>query len=131
MKRLLLFSCSLALCALVYVQLNIMLIASGYELEALRQQKTELLDQHRVLHYNDLILRSPVILSRRLGERNVQLEPPRAVEMLEGTRDLKGPQSPAFQGAPQPLFPTFIERATTFFARWLEGSRQAEAEQAF
>ena len=119
-----------ALLLLAYVWLQVTLISCGYKVEALKESETQLLDQHRVLQYNVLILRSPVILSKRLGESQIQLKPPRAVETLPG-RGVLHPLLPLIPAvSPQGVAPTFLARASSTLIRWLGGARQAEAEPA-
>lgn len=127
MQRLSLLFLGGGLLLLAYVQLQISGISCGYRLEALKEMEAEFLDQHRVLQYNVLILRSPVILSKRLGEQKIQLKPPRAVELLPGkvTHSLS---SSLPVRSPQARVPTFLKQAGTVVARWIEGGRQAEAE---
>ncbi len=114
--------------ALGYVQQRVTLVHRGYEVERLRHLKDDLLDQHRVLQYNVLTLRSPVILSRRLARVDVELTPPQHVEVL--------PKPTQRRVAPHPnqtsvqTLPGWIQRCKELATRWLEGDRQAVAEPA-
>lgn len=116
------------LMALAAVQQRVWLITLGYEVERLNSVRDDLLDQHRVLNYNVLTLRSPVILEERLSRQNVQLAPPSAVEILtprSGTR----PSAPAWEGWVKSE-PSWLEQVLTFAARWAEEGRHAVAEPA-
>ncbi|PIQ81853.1 MAG: hypothetical protein COV76_06805 [Candidatus Omnitrophica bacterium CG11_big_fil_rev_8_21_14_0_20_64_10] len=68
--------------ALGYVHQQVCLIGAGYRVESLREEKEELLDRNRVLHYNVFALRSPVILEKRLASASVLLVPPLEVVAL-------------------------------------------------
>ncbi|MBI3616141.1 MAG: hypothetical protein HY211_06460 [Candidatus Omnitrophica bacterium] len=107
--------------ALGYVQQRVMLVTVGYELEKLRCLKDDLLDQNRVLNYNVLTLQSPVILNRRLEEHQVQLKPPKAVEILV-PRDLLA------EGLRRGEATSWIQRTRELAVRWLGSTRQAEAK---
>ena len=126
MKRLLLGLTLMTCLSLVYVQQRVALVGLGYTVENLRHTENELLDQHRILHYNVLTLQSPVILSQRLAHRDVQLAPPREVEILPRHVRLNpgAPvQQPELKGKPL-LFGGIWRLA----AAWLENGRPAEAE---
>ena len=114
--------------ALGYVQQRVTLVHMGYEVEGLRRLKDDLLDQHRVLQYNVLTLRSPVILSQRLARADVKLTPPQHVEILSSQTQRVVTASPT-QTSVQAL-PSWVQRAREFATRWLEGGRQAVAEPA-
>ena len=114
--------------ALVYVQEKVILVAEGYQVEALRHQKDELLDQHRVLQYNVLALRSPVILNKRLAKQNVQLTAPQNVEVLQSAREWKT-AVPA-QQEPQIQKMNWFQQARQLVVGWVESDRQAEARPA-
>ena len=114
--------------ALTYVQQRVVLITEGYRVEALRHQKEDLLDQHRVLQYNVLTLRSPAILSQRLAHRDVQLTPPQQVEVLRSV--VKSTPIVQPQVGQMPTQPNMLRQAGKLAARWLENGRQAEAEPA-
>ncbi len=116
----------LTVLALSYVQQRVALVGLGYEVENLRRTREELLDQHRVLQYNVLTLRSPVILSRRLARREVTLTPPRVVEQLPRQR-VSQPTAPA---TVQPLKvpPSGQPLIWGRLMRWLESGRQAQAQ---
>lgn len=116
------------LMSLVYVQQRVWLIGLGYEVERLSSTRDDLLDQHRVLNYNVLTLRSPVILEERLSRQNVQLAPPTAIEVLS---PLSGPASSAptwDQWAKSE--PSLLERVLTFASRWAGEGPRAIAEPA-
>ncbi len=111
------------LLALGYVQQRVCLVTVGYETEKLRRVKETLLDQNRVLHYNVLILQSPMILDRRLQQREIQLTPPQRVEILvpkAAAQLLSG-------GEARPI-PTWLEKTRSLTVRWLGSGPQAEAE---
>lgn len=116
--------------ALGYVQQRVWLITLGYEVEAVGSVRDDLLDQHRVLNYNVLTLRSPVILDERLSKGHVQLAPPTAVEVLTppslGTMTL----SSAWDGAAAKGEPSWFDKALTFATNWMQDGRQAVAEPA-
>ena len=112
--------------ALGYVQQRVWLITLGYQVERLSAQRDDLLDQHRVLHYNVLALQSPVILDERLAQRDVQLTPPKAVEVLPHRLEVSPPGS-AWRGISQPE-PSWWKQAWKQGSRWLEDGRQAIAE---
>ena len=112
--------------ALGYVQQRVWLITLGYRVEWLAAQRADLLDQHRVLHYNVLALQSPVILDERLAQRDVQLTPPKAVEVLPHRLETN-PPVPAWSGVSQPEF-SWWQQAWKQGSRWLENGRQAIAE---
>ncbi len=61
---------------------RVALVTAGYTVEEISLERDDLLDQHRVLNYNVLTLRSPVILNQRLAQFDVKLAPPRAVEIV-------------------------------------------------
>ena len=114
--------------ALGYVQQRIWLITLGYRVEGLSSARDDLLDQCRVLNYNVLTLQSPVILDERLAKRNVQLTPPKAVEILPprlGTH----PPGPALSTLPQSE-PSWWKQALRQGTQWFEDGRQAVAEPA-
>ncbi len=112
--------------ALVYVQQRVVLVTEGYRVEALRRTKDELLDQHRVLHYNVLALQSPVILSRRLEDRDVQLNPPQRVEFLR--RQLEPYPMPLQRVEAGAVKPTWLDEARRLAVGMLGVNRQAEAK---
>lgn len=114
--------------ALVYVQQRVSVINLGYEVERLGSLRDDLLDQHRVLDYNVLTFRSPVILQERLSRQNVQLIPPAAVEVLS-SRSGTAPSSPAW-GAWVQSEPSWLDRVLTFATQWAEQDRQAVAAPA-
>ncbi len=114
------------LLALGCVHQKVCLIRLGYEVEALGHVRDELLDQHRVLQYNVLTLRSPVILHERLAQRNIELIPPRTVEVLNSPFRA-GPPAPSFAAAARPAL-LFWQRALRLAAGWLGAGRQAVAE---
>lgn len=116
------------LMALGYVQQRVGLITLGYEVERLSSHRDDLLDQHRVLNYNVLALRSPVILEERLSRKNVQLIPPTAVEVLS-PRSGTIPASSTWEGWVQSE-PSWLERVLTFATRWAQEGPQAVAEPA-
>ena len=129
MKRF--FVCLLAatLLALGYVQQRVWLITLGYQVESMSSARDDLLDQYRVLHYNVLALQSPVILDERLAQRDVQLTPPKAIEILPprlGTH----PSGPVLSSLPPPEHPTWWKQAFEQGTRWLENGRQAVAAPA-
>ncbi len=116
------------LLALVYVQEKVILVAEGYQVEDLRHQRDELLDQHRVLQYNVLALQSPVILNKRLARQNVQLTAPQNVEVLHSAREWR-------TAAPQQQEPlgrrmNWFQQAKQLVVGWVEMGRQAEARPA-
>ena len=112
--------------ALVYVQQRVVLVTEGYRVEALRRIKDELLDQHRVLHYNVLALQSPVILSKRLEDRDVQLNPPRHIEFLH--RQLETYPMPLQRVEASAGKPTWLGEARRLAVGMLGIDRQAEAK---
>ena len=114
--------------ALGYVQQRIWLITLGYQVEKTISLRDDLLDQHRVLHYNVLTLQSPVILDERLAQRDVQLTPPTAIEILPPRLGARTP-GPALNGLPQPES-SWWKQAFKEGTRWLENGRQAIAEPA-
>ncbi len=115
----------MTLLALGVVQQRVSLVSVGYEVEKLRHIKDDLLDQNRVLNYNVLILQSPVILNRRLAQRDIQLAPPQQVEILrpvpQGVPSAR-PSGPSASG------PTWLERTKKLAVRVLGDGRQAEAK---
>lgn len=114
--------------ALGVVQQRIWLITLGYQVESTSSLRDDLLDQYRVLHYNVLALQSPVILDERLARRDVQLAPPKAVEILPprlGTH----PAGPVLSSLTQPE-PAWWKQALRQGTRWFEEGRQAVAEPA-
>lgn len=113
------------LLALACVHQKVCLIRLGYEVEAQAHLRDDLLDQHRVLQYNVLMLRSPVILHERLAQRNIELIPPRTVEVLNSSLRV-GPPVPSLTAA-GPAF-LFWQRALRLAAGWLGAGRQAVAE---
>lgn len=126
-----LFGIGLAtLLALGMVQQRVGLISLGYRVEHLRHQRDDLLDQHRVLQYNVLTLQSPVILYRRLAKRQVELAPPKAVEVMTPQPPMSlNPTTP--QGPKRLRTPIhWFEQALGLAVRWMEGIRPAEAEPA-
>ncbi len=120
--------CLVTLLALVYVQEKVILVAEGYQVEDLRHQRDELLDQHRVLQYNVCALQSPVILNKRLARQNVQLTAPQNVEVLQSSREWR-------TTAPQPhelriQKMNWFQQARQLVVGWVETDRQAEARPA-
>ena len=105
-----------------YVQQRVMLVTVGYELEKLRRLKDDLLDQNRVLHYNVLTLQSPMVLNRRLEGRQVELRPPKAVEVLVPRREILA------EGLRQGQATSWIQRTRELAIHWLGDARQAEAK---
>jgi len=94
----------------------------------LRHRREELLDHHRVLQYNVLALRSPVILSQRLARRDVRLSSPVAVEVLSSYAELSLITQPGERVVnPEPRG---WQRVVHRVSHWLGDSRQAEAEPA-
>ncbi len=116
------------LLSLVYVQQRVLLIGLGYEVERLSSARDDLLDQHRVLNYNVLTLRSPVILEERLSRQNVQLAPPASIEVLS---PLSGPATPAATWDRWTKSePSWFERVLTFASRWVGEEPRAIAAPA-
>ena len=114
--------------ALVYVQQRVSVITLGYEVERLSSLRDDLLDQHRVLDYNVLTLRSPVILEERLSRKNVQLIPPTAVEVLSPRSGMVS-SAPAWEGWVKSE-PSWLDRVLTFATQWAEQDHQAIAAPA-
>ena len=114
--------------ALGYVQQRIWLITLGYRVESMSSVRDDLLDQYRVLNYNVLALQSPVILDERLARRDVQLTPPKAIEILP-PRLGTAPPGPVLSLLSQPE-PSWWKQALRQGTRWLEDGRQAIAEPA-
>lgn len=114
---------------LLYVHERVILVTTGYRVEALRSLKDDLLDQHRVLHYNVLTLQSPVILNQRLTSARVELTPAQNVEVV-------GEAVPrVFGAAAKPSADSFspfdwVKPLRQLAFRWLVGNRQAVAEPA-
>lgn len=109
-----------------YVQQRVIQVSLGYRVEQLRHLKDDLLDQHQVLHYNVLTLQSPVILSQRLARSDVQMAPPKLVEVVVPRAQLVPVAQPG-QG-PTPSRDDWLAQVKRLSARWLAGGRQAEAE---
>lgn len=114
--------------ALGYVQQRIWLITLGYRVESLSSARDDLLDQYRVLNYNVLTLQSPVILDERLAKRDVQLTPPKAVEILP-PRLGTPPPGPVLSALSQSE-PFGWKQALRQGTQWFEDGRQAVAEPA-
>ena len=114
--------------ALGVVQQRIWLITLGYRVESLSSDRDDLLDQYRVLNYNVLTLQSPVILDERLAKRDVQLTPPKAVEILLPQSGAH-PPGPVLSALPQSE-PSWWKQALRQGTRWFEEGRQAVAEPA-
>ncbi len=117
--------------ALFYVQQRVVLVTEGYQVEALRHSKEQLLDQYQVLRYNVLTLRSPAILSQRLALQDVLLAPPQQVEILSNTANRGAGVIFPMMPASVRIQPTFLQRAERFAKRWIDNDRQAEAEPTF
>ena len=113
------------LLSLGVVQQRVALVLAGYEVERISLDRDDLLDRHRVLNYNVLTLRSPVILNHRLAQRRVELAPPRVVEVLAAQSVAQGPPSSTPLGA---LAPRWARQTIALTLYWLGGSRQAVAE---
>ena len=114
--------------ALGYVQQRVSLVTLGYGVEVLTSQRDDLLDQHRVLHYNVLALQSPVILDERLARQDVQLAPPQEVEVVSPR--LVSPLPPSsWEGVSRPKL-SWWQQALEGGARWVENGRQALAAPA-
>ena len=114
--------------ALGYVQQRVWLITLGYRVESMNSMRDDLLDQYRVLNYNVLALQSPVILDERLARRDVQLTPPKAIEILP-PRMGAPPPGPVLSLLAQPE-PSWWKQALRQGTRWFEDGRQAIAEPA-
>ena len=114
--------------ALGYVQQRIWLITLGYRVESMNSARDDLLDQYRVLNYNVLTLQSPVILDERLAKRDVQLTPPKAVEILPQRLGAQ-PTGPVLSALPQSE-PSWWKQALRRGTQWFEEGRQAVAEPA-
>lgn len=112
--------------ALGCVHAKICLIRLGYDVESLQRRRDEILDQNRVLQYNVLTLRSPVILGERLAQRDIRLIPPAAVEVVVPTLEAR-PSAPFMKAAVKPAMP-FWERALRLAVGWLGVNRQAVAQ---
>lgn len=128
MKRF--FACLLTatFLALGYVQQRVSLVSLGYDVEALASRRDDLLDQHRVLHYNILALQSPVILDERLARQAVQLAPPADVQVVT-TRWVSTPPVPEWR-VPLASEASWWRQALRQSARWFEDGRQAVAAPA-
>lgn len=121
------FSLTLAaILALGYVHQQVALVAAGYEVEALRRLKEELLDQRQVLHYNVLTLCSPAILDKRLAQQNIRLTTPRAIQLL--TPQLPISLAQVGQVGKGQEGPSWFKAALRLAASLLEPSRPAVAE---
>ena len=114
--------------ALGVVQQRVSLITLGYEVEATTSLRDDLLDQHRVLHYNISALQSPVILDRRLARGDVQLAPPQEVEFIVPRRVSPLP-SASWDGISKPGL-SWWQQALERGVRWMESGRQAVAAPA-
>ena len=117
------------LLALGVVQQRVSLVAMGYDVEALGSQRDDLLDQHRVLHYNVLALQSPVILDERLARQAVQLAPPAEIQVVTPRLSL-APAVSMWSGPPVLEASSWWKQALRQSARWLENGRQAVAAPA-
>lgn len=127
MRKFLIFLTLATALGLLYVHERVILMTTGYRVEELRGAKDDLLDQHRVLHYNVLTLQSPVILNQRLASARVELTPAQNVEIVGGA-----PQS-VFGAVAKPKAEPFspfewVKPIQRLAVRWLLGSRQAVAE---
>ena len=129
MRKFLVTLCVATLLALGYVQQRISLVTLGYDVEALNSQRDDLLDQHRVLHYNVLALQSPVILDERLARQAVQLEPPADIQVVAPRLTPVEGVPPRGLALPSPETPWW-RQALRQSARWLENGRQAVAAPA-
>lgn len=117
------------LLALGVVQQRVSLVAVGYDVEALGSQRDDLLDQHRVLHYNILALQSPVILDERLARQAVQLAPPAEIQVVTPRLSLT-PAASTWSAPPVVEASSWWRQAVRQSARWLENGRQAVAAPA-
>ena len=118
----------LTLLALGYVQQRVSLVLLGYSVEALNSQRDDLLDQHRVLHYNVLALQSPMILDERLARQAVQMEPPADIQVFT-PRLVSSSPVPDWNVVPA-VESSWWRQALRQSARWLENGRQAVAAPA-
>lgn len=114
--------------ALGYVQQRVWLITLGYEVETMNSVRDDLLDQYRVLQYNVLALQSPVILDERLARRDVQLAPPKTVEILPPRLGAR-PAGLLVTALSQPE-PSWWQSAFRRGTQWFEAGQQAIAEPA-
>lgn len=104
------------------------LVMQGYEVERLSSRRDDLLDQHRVLNYNVLALRSPVILKERLAQLEIELAPPRRVEVLAArSRTAPGVLSSLTGQNPLPGL-DWVRRSIRVALGWFAGAPQARAE---
>jgi hypothetical protein len=116
--------------ALAYVQQRVVLISEGYQVEKLRRLKDDLLDQHRVLHYNVFTLQSPVVLDQRLTQQDGQWTPPENVEILHPRiLDLYA-ASPSQEGVLKEGPAPWLKKVRAVAAHWFWTGQQAEAEPA-
>ena len=127
MKRFILGWGMAVLLALGYVQQRVGLITLGYQVESLNSERDDLLDQHRVLNYNVLALRSPVILDERLSKQDVQLIPPQAIEILSLPSRVHTSSGLAWGRAIRPEG-SWWQQALKQGTRWLGLTRLAVAE---
>lgn len=111
---------------LVYVHQRVALVTAGYEVESLRSEREDLLDQSQVLHYNVLTLRSPAILNERLAQKDIRLTLPQEVQILAPSQ----PHGVVGSGAGErkEVEPAWLRQAMKLAARWMENSRTAVAE---
>lgn len=114
--------------ALLYVHERVILMTSGYRVEELKTLKDDLLDQHRVLHYNVLTLQSPVILNQRLTSAQVELAPAQKVEIVGIVSSSIGAEDKP-KAVPFSPF-EWVKPLQRLALRWLVGNRQAVAEPA-
>lgn len=114
--------------ALGYVQQRVSLVLLGYNVEALNSQRDDLLDQHRVLHYNVLALQSPMILDERLARQAVQMEPPADIQIF--TPRLVQTSRVQNLNITSAAESSWWRQALRQSARWLENGRQAVAAPA-
>lgn len=114
--------------ALGYVQQRVSLVALGYDVEAMGSRRDDLLDQHRMLHYNVLALQSPMILDERLARQAVWLAPPADVQVVT-PKLISAVSAPEWSGHPG-LETPWWQQALRQSARWLQNGRQAVAAPA-
>ena len=68
--------------ALLYVWQQVELVRVSYEIREAKCEVAHLLDQNRYLRYNVASLSSPSRLAKEKSVRNLELEPPKSLELV-------------------------------------------------
>ena len=104
--------------SLLYTHQQFLLIRANYSIKNYEERLSQLLDQHEILMYNVLTLKSPGNLENKLIAKNIKFEVParwQVVQLIESER------------VKEEVEPSIFERGRTVFLSFFTLKSEAEA----